>query len=213
MEQAAANGLLFIEAFYDGCESLRKQDLDVPDVKVMNRILAKHEAGYEIQPPHLISRDARESLVQVPEELPSLDQQAREIIQESLSQSEKFLAEGQSRQAVQELLWLLETISTAFQGIDTGHGSVQGKYFNKIVDDLRRLNQGTALDQVLDWVTKMHGYLSAPTGGGIRHGTHLKTGVATKPQEARLFCNLIRSYITFLIAEHERLTGQRKVLE
>jgi hypothetical protein len=213
MQQAADNAPLFLEAFYDACESLRSDDLAVPDVKMINRVLAKFKTGYEIRPPELVSLDGDAGPVEAPAQPASLDAQAREIIQKSLSQSEQFLSDGNSRQAVQEVLWLLETVSTAFQGIDTGTGTVQGKYFNKIVADLRRRNQGTTLDQVLDWVTTLHGYLSSPTGGGIRHGTHLKAGVATKPHEARLFCNLIRSYIFFLIAEHERLTGHQQVLD
>ena len=51
----------------------------------------------------------------------------------------------------------------------------------------------------------MHGYLSAPAGGGVRHGLDLSRGVAITHSEARLFCNLVRSYLSFLIAEHERL--------
>jgi hypothetical protein len=78
---------------------------------------------------------------------------------------------------------------------------------------LRKANRRTTLDQVLDWITRLHGYLSAPKGGGIRHVAHLKAGISTQAHEARLFCNLIRSYITYLIAEHERLTGHRNVLE
>ena len=73
-------------------------------------------------------------------------------------------------------------------------------------DDLRRHHKGKILDQVLAWVTTLHGYLSSPTGGGIRHGADLKTGVVIQPNEARLFCNLIRSYISFLMAEHARLS-------
>ena len=74
-------------------------------------------------------------------------------------------------------------------GLDTGSGTVQGKYFNKIIADLRKHNQGTTLDQVLDWIGALHGYLSSPTGGGIRHGTHLKSGIATKP--TRRACSAI----------------------
>lgn len=33
------------------------------------------------------------------------------------------MSEGRDRQAVQDILWLLETVSTAFQGIDTGAGN------------------------------------------------------------------------------------------
>ena len=52
---------------------------------------------------------------------------------------------------------------------------------------------------------QLHGYLSSPTGGGVRHGVDLNEGMEFGITEARLYCNLIRSYLTFLIAEHERL--------
>jgi hypothetical protein len=52
----------------------------------------------------------------------------------------------------------------------------------------------------------LHGYLSSPTGGRIRHGADLSGDVEIGRNEARLFCNLIRSYIDFLILEHNRLT-------
>ena len=52
---------------------------------------------------------------------------------------------------------------------------------------------------------QLHGYLSSPTGGGVRHGVDLNEGLELGITEARLYCNLIRSYLTFLIAEHERL--------
>jgi hypothetical protein len=54
----------------------------------------------------------------------------------------------------------------------------------------------------------MHGYLSSPTGGGVRHGIDLAGGVDLDPSAARLFCNLTRSYISFLIMEHESLASQ-----
>lgn len=207
MSDAAANAPLFIEAFYDACEALRRShpDYAVPDVSLINRVLASRDAGYQIQPPDLVSQNPQEA-IEVPQEPPSLDQQAQEIIQQSLKQSEQLLSEGRDRQAVQEILWLLETVSTAFQGLDVGSGTVQGKYFNKIADDLRKHHKGKILDQVLVWVTTLHGYLSSPTGGGILHGTDLKTGIVIQPNEARLFCNLIRSYISYLMAEHARLS-------
>jgi hypothetical protein len=208
MKQASENEPLFIEAFYDACETLREKEpeLAIPDFGIMNRVLSKHDANYEIRPPDLISRRSRAAPIPVLENALSLDEQAQELIQRSLSEAEDLLAEQRYRQAVQEILWLLETVSTAFHGLDTRSGTVQGKYFNKIVAELRQQNQGTTLDQVLDWIMKLHGYLSSPTGGGIRHGRHLRAGVATKAEEARLFCNLIRSYISFLISEYERLS-------
>lgn len=207
MSDAAASAPMFIEAFHDACESLQRAHPDyvAPDVAMINRILAKCEAGFQIHGRDLISYNAQKA-IKVAEEPLSLDQQAQEIIQQSLKQSEQLLSEGRDRQAVQEILWLLETVATAFQGLDTGAGTIQGKYFNKIAEDLRKHHKGKILEQVLAWVTTLHGYLSSPTGGGIRHGTDLKTGIIIQPNEARLFCNLIRSYISYLMAEHARLT-------
>jgi len=207
MNTAAENAPLFIEAFYDACEALQRAHPHyvVPDVDLINRALSNHNGGYQIQPPDLVSQNAQHA-IEVPQRPLSLDQQAQEIIQRSLRQSEQFLSEGRDRQAVQEIIWLLETVSTAFQGLDTGSGTVQGKYFNKIAQDLRSHHKGKILEQVLAWVTTLHGYLSSPTGGGIRHGTDLKTGIVIQPNESRLFCNLIRSYISYLMAEHTRLS-------
>jgi hypothetical protein len=208
MQHAADNAPLFIEAFYEGCVSLStaNPDIVVPDVAMINRVLAEHDAGYEIQPPDLIARNPVIAIA-VPERTATLDQQAQDIVQQSLRQSDQYLALGQYRQAVQEILWLLETVSTIFRGVTVGEGTVQGKYFNKIAEDLRRRQRGSAFDQMLVWATALHGYLSSPSGGGVRHGADLKAGLVMQENEARLYCNLIRSYITFLLAEHERIAG------
>ena len=208
MTSAAQNAPMFIAAFYDACESLRQKSPDfyMPEPAIINALLSKHAVAFEIRPPKLVALGSCAVPIPMTEQPASLDEQAQEIIQQSLQQSEQLLSEGRYRQAVQEILWLLETVSTAFQGMETEAGTVQGKYFNKIVEDLRRHHKGKTLDQVLIWVTTLHGYLSSPTGGGIRHGADLKAGIATNQNDARLICNLIRSYISFLIAEHERLS-------
>ncbi len=210
MSGAAENAPLFVEAFYEACVALRARhpQFAVPDVNRINRVLTEHNAGYQVQPPHLVSTSQHEP-VAVPARAASLSEQAHELIHRSLQESERLLSEGRDRQAVQEVLWLLETVSTAFQGVETETGTIGGKYFNKIAEDLRRHHRGQCLDQVLGWITSLHGYLSSPTGGGIRHGTNLREGVVTQPHEARLFCNLVRSYIAFLMSEHERLTSRQ----
>ena len=144
MDSAAANAPLFIEAFYDACIALATKypEIALPDVARINRILFENQAGYEIQPPNLISSNTPQ-IIPVPEHVPSLDEQAQELIQQSLNHSEKLLSEGLSKQAVQETLWLLETVSTAFKGLATDVGTIQGKYFNKIAEDLRNRPQGT----------------------------------------------------------------------
>jgi hypothetical protein len=206
MNKSRSNAPLFIEAFYDACLSLHDQypHITIPDVARINRVLYENEAGYEVAPPNLICGNP-EPQVPVPVQTPSLRQQAQEAFQQSLASSEKALAEGQPRQAVSELLWLLETITTAFRGVEVGDGTVGGKYFNPIVGDLKRYG-GSNLRRVLAWIESLHGYLSSPTGGGVRHGADLSGELVIDPNEGRLYCNLIRSYITYLIAEHERLT-------
>jgi hypothetical protein len=207
MRQAAENAPVFIEAFYDACEDLRAHNpgMGLPDANRINRVLAENGAGFEIQPPNLIAT-RQHSPIAVPQQSISLAAQAQEIIEGSLQESERLLAEGRNRPAVQEILWLLETVATAFRGISTEDGDIRGSYFNRIVVDLRAMGRGKSLEQILGWMMTLHGYLSAPKGGGIRHGLDLSEGVAVQPGEARLYCNLIRSYITFLITEHERLS-------
>jgi hypothetical protein len=34
----------------------------------------------------------------------------------------------------------------------------------------------------------------------------IESGITVNTDEGRLYCNLIRSYVTFLMAEHERIT-------
>lgn len=206
MANASENAALFISAFYDACEALRADpDLALPTIERMNRTLAENDVPYVIDPPYLKLAAAHHA-IPVPVSYVSLDQEAQELIQKSFDESEKLFAEGRHRQAVQEVLWLMETVSTAFRGLSAGGTKIEEKYFNKIADRLKRHHKGTILAQVLEWVTTLHGYLSSPTGGGIRHGTDLNAAIIIGQNDARLFCNLIRSYVMYLMAEYARLS-------
>jgi hypothetical protein len=207
MYSATDNAPLFIEAFFDACEDLRRRNHDwfVPDTTSINPILIKHGIGYKIRPPDLPLQENETQPVSVPERPPTLAERAVTVFQASLHRSEQLLSEGRPREAVQEILWLLKTDTIAFRGIETESGTVEGKYFNQLVRDLRAKRPGTTLDRVLEWVTAVHGYLSSPTGGGVRHGLDLSQGAELGSNEARLFCNLIRGHLAFLLAEYERL--------
>jgi hypothetical protein len=100
----------------------------------------------------------------------------------------------------------LESITTAFRGTGEDTVSIQGKYFGPIINEMKKQGKGKAQENILTWMTTLHGYLSSPTGGGVRHGTDLKEGVAIRAHEARLYCNLARSYLTFLLEEHNQQT-------
>lgn len=210
MDQAAPNAPRFIEAFYQACEEIRRQSPAwmVPDFENINCLLQAHQINFEIRPPDLVFLGGDVSnLVPVPPRPPTLAERAQEIFQLSLQRSEQNLSERRWREAVQELLWLLESVTTGFAGMDTAIGKVEGKYFNQIVRDLRNKNRGSTLECALNWVTALHGYLSSPTGGGVRHGLDLKSGVAMNEHEARLCANLIRSYLTYLLAEYEAMSS------
>jgi hypothetical protein len=207
MSHAAKNAPLFLEAFWEACLELKAQGLAVPDAAMLNGICDRHNVGYVLEPPRLILRDAVSHLsVPVPERPVTIAEQANELLQASLQRSEQLLAEGRGREAVQESLWALETVTTAFRGVSSADGSVRGTYFNEIVRDLRRMSKGATLERVLAWISGLHGYLSSPTGGGVRHGLDLNDGLPVGVGEARLFCNLTRSYISYLLLEHERLS-------
>ena len=205
MTEASENAPLFIEAFYNACEELdrRHPEMEMPGVGRINRILTDAGSGFQIDPPKLVATRVHVPIA-VPGEVPSLDTQAKAAIEEALKASERALSEGNGRQAVQEVLWLLETFSTAFRSEKILDGSIHGRYFNKIIDELGQRGEGHQ-KQILQWMMNLHGYLSSPTGGGVRHGVDLNEGLELGITEARLYCNLIRSYLTFLIAEHERL--------
>ncbi|MFD0726429.1 hypothetical protein [Lysobacter brunescens] len=207
MEHAAGNAPLFIEAFVNACDAIRNDGRGwfAPDSAFINSVLFKHRIGYEIQPPKLIAREAGSTPIPVAVATPTLSETARMTIENSLNRSENLLVEGRAREAVQEIIWLLETVATAFRNLESASGRIEGKYFNQIVRDLRNKSADTTLERILDWITSMHGYLSSPKGGGVRHGIDLAEGVPLDLNEARLFCNLTRSYIHFLLEEHKNL--------
>ena len=204
MVDAAKNAALFAEALHDAMSDIvrAQPQISLPPWSYVNSVLGP--SGYAIDPPRLII-GAVVSPVAVPKHVPSLDVQANELIQRSLAQADELLKSGRWRQAVQESLWLLETVSTAFEGSSHGDGTVQGTYFNQIIGDLKKFHRGRLLGQVAKWMETLHGYLSAPGGGGVRHGTVLNDAYELSEGEARLICDLTRSYVSYLLHEHQRL--------
>lgn len=206
MEEAAKSPELFVEAFYDACEALRTDDneYELPGIDLLNKILHENNVLLEIRPPRLVRLEVGARVPQPPPS-PTLTESASAIIRESLQRAEELLAQNHPREAVQEMLWILESIATTFRGTALPTGTIQGRYFNNIAKELRTASRGTTLERVIEWCTQLHGYLSSPTGGGVRHGLDLNDGTAISPEEGRLFCNLILSYVTYLMAEHSRL--------
>ena len=170
---AAENSPRFLEAFYDACEELREElreesadDFFVPEVSDINAICKEHDIGYFIEPPNLVLRDKLNVPVAVAERPRSLADSALDLMEQSLQRSEELSARDRGREALQELLWLLESIATAFGGLTTESGTIQGKYFNQIARELRS-GAGAARERIFEWILSLHGFLSSPTGGAF----------------------------------------------
>ncbi len=205
MGEAAENAPLLIEAFYDACEALegRYPEMVMPGVERINRILSDHETGYYIDPPSLVT-NSEHMLTSVPYQPVMRDSKSYARIEDALRAADSALGMGNVRQAIQEMLWALESTSTLFRDKEIRNEKIRGDYFNKIIQSLQKQAQGHQ-KQLLEWMMSLHGYLSSPKGGGIRHGVDLREGLDLDINEARLICNLIRSYLTYLLSEYERL--------
>lgn len=200
MDNAAKNAPLFIAQFYAGCNELTTGSGYISSAADISEICQEHNVGYYIDPPELISREKNVAVAMPQERSQSLSEVARSILNASVERSQALLDAGQHREAVSELLWILESVATAFKG------DVKGKYFNTIIRELQQKEERRLFSQALRWLETLHGYLSSPTGGGVRHGADLAAGDPLGANDARLICNLIRSYLEYLLSEHHRLT-------
>ncbi|MBD2244152.1 hypothetical protein [Nostoc sp. FACHB-888] len=127
LEDAAKNPPLFLEAFYEACENLRDK-YAIPDIERINSICLEYKIAYQIYPPKLVKLCEGEEAIPVSESSPTLTESARQLISESLSRSEQLLIENRPREAVQELYWILESITTAFRGEQLLSVTIKGKY-------------------------------------------------------------------------------------
>jgi hypothetical protein len=208
MKEAKTNAPLFLEALYDSIEASRVHGgYHAPDTEYLNDLCRRHSVPYVIEPPSLLRIVAGHGVVPQPTPPKSLAENAGATLNRSMDRAAELLAAGRAREAVQEMLWMLESLSTAFRGVPLPMGEVRGAYFNQIARELKTAAAGTALSRVIEWIGNLHGYLSSPTGGGVRHGRDLTSGTELSISEGRLFVNLMLSYTAFLLSEHERLLG------
>jgi hypothetical protein len=93
MDQSAENAPLFIEAFYDACQTITRVNKDyyAPDAQMINAVLQDHNIGYEVKPPFLASRDAEMSPSLCPPGLGDPTNSLRSIILEKESNRTRFL--------------------------------------------------------------------------------------------------------------------------
>jgi hypothetical protein len=205
MSDAAKNAALFIKSYFDVSEQLKmNQNITIPDVSIINTILSEGKLGYKINGTSLEQRDNTDVIIPVQKEIIDKDEKNYSLILESFNRSDKLLSQGYSKEAVQESLWLLETITTGFLNVDTESEKVEAKYFNQIIKELSKKKTDHVFRNVISWMMTLHGFLSSPTGGGIRHGMDLNLGNVPTIDEARLYFNLIRSYTYYIYSEYRK---------
>ena len=208
MEAAAKNPPLFLEAFYSGLElSQGYYRLAIPDDELVNDVLRRHNIPLLITNGEIRLTNSTPTPVPVPPPPPTVREEAAQILQESIHRSDERLVANHGREAVQELLWVLESLVTGFRGTTLPTGAVKGTYFNQIMRELKTANPDSTFERAIEWCGQLHGYLSSPTGGGVRHGLDLNSGTLLPIEDARFFCNLIRSYVTYFQGEHQKLVG------
>lgn len=207
MDTAAENAPVFISAFYETCEQIRQQfgSRTAPSVPVMNRLLEMHRLGYVIAPPDLA---VREQVEVVPVQSTTALEQAKARFRDAIERSRVLLEENNGDEAVAQIWWLLESIMLSFPGCRLNEQEISGTYFNEVTRSLRRAaGDAAVMGAVTRWLEALQSYLSGPSEAGIRHGRHLHME-GLKKHEAELFCNLSRSYISYLLSEYELLTAE-----
>jgi hypothetical protein len=148
MGQVAETPELFLGAFYDACEELRANDaLEIPPISLMNQVLRENDVPFEFNPPRLIIRQSTAQVAH-PDPPPSLGDSATALVTASFRSADELLSERRPREAVQEMLWILESVTTVFRGVELPTGTVQGRYFNEIARELRASGHGKTLERV-----------------------------------------------------------------
>lgn len=210
MLECVDNAPLLIVTFVNACEQLQavhKDEIQFPGAGLVNELMIEHGVGYVIVDQTLMVREADAPIAPLVAPL-SLDETARELVSKTFQDVGRLLSTaGEERRAVAEMLWLLETFSTAFNGLESPDKPELGSYFNKVIGTLRSQRKGTPFDQIMVWLMGIHGYLSSPTGGGVRHGTDILNPRELGPGEAQLYVNLMSSYLHYLMGEYDRLAG------
>jgi hypothetical protein len=157
-----------------------------------------------IEPPNLV---LREQMQVVPVRSTDVLEQFQARFQATIDRSQQLLEENKGDEAVTQIWWLLESIML-FAGCKVNGQEIAGTYFNEVAKQLKRAAGDTAiLGAVARWLEALQSYLSGPGEAGIRHGRHLHLE-GLKRHEAELFCNLTRSYISYLLSEYEAITAR-----
>ena len=87
-----------------------------------------------------------------------LDSNSYAKIEDALRSADNALGMGNVRQAIQEMLWALESASTLFRDEEVQNEKIRGDYFNQIIQSLKKARTGTpkayiGMDDEFTWLS------------------------------------------------------------
>jgi len=203
---------VLIEGIVTGCRSITDSEgrsiLDDPTP--INRIMEKFGMGYRISGDEILLGESIPPPTVEP--VPSLIEQTAAELGKAWKRADQLLDEGHPDEAVAKIWFVLESILTVFRGLKVGDQTVEGAYFNKVVHSLKGTEIDPTFKMVLDLASRVHGQLSDPSTGRLRHGSEL--GIPPiSPQEGRFLVGFAKSLGYYICSEYQRLLPLEHRLE
>lgn len=201
--ELSVNPPLLIEAYVTAARSLTdaKGQPVLVDPTPINAILERGNVGFLVRGDSIVLRGGVEPDISP---APTLIEQSNQELATAWSRAEELLGQGQSREAVAAIWWVVESVLTVFEGRKVGSSVVEGTYFNEVLKSLKRAAPDTFIRLSLSLTAQLQEFLSDPRKAAIRHGGTFDMARMT-PREARLLIDLAKAFARFFCAECEAL--------
>jgi hypothetical protein len=170
----------------------------------INAMLRTHGVGYEV-----VGDELRlSSLVGMPESTPapSLLDNTQAELGVAWKRADELLSSGHPDEAVSKIWFVIESLLVAFRGLTIDGKMVEGSYFNEIVKSLRRRDLDPMFKMVLEIATRVHGQLSDPATGGIRHGRDPALE-PTSQDDGQFLVAQARAIAYYICSQYQRASG------
>jgi len=139
----------------------------------------------------------------------AISEGCRREIDASVDKAEILLANGDGRDAVREMVDLMETVTSAFQGREFGGRKFKGKNLSHVAKSLASLGDDEFIRHAMHEMERFYGLMSSRERG-VRHGKLwevLESGADIDILAAQLYCDMARAYMNFILATYDKIGG------
>jgi hypothetical protein len=201
--ELSLNPPLLIEAYVTAAKLLTdgKGQPVLVDPAPINVILERGSVGFVVRGDSIVLRGGVEPDISP---APTLIEQSNQELAAAWTRAEELLGEGQNREAVTAIWWVVESVLTVFKGRKVGSSVVEGAYFNEILKSLKKAAPNTFIRLSLSLSAQLQELLSDPKKAAVRHGGTFDMA-RMSPREARLLIDLAKAFARFFCAEYEAL--------